>query len=107
MRKVIPYSIRIKTGNKSGAGTDANVFIQMYGTEGKSEEYMLRNNSDNFEKNKADEFKIEADDVGPIYKIRIGHDNKGRSSGWFLEDIHIRRHAIKGSKAYKKRMLSP
>ena len=30
---------------------------------------------------KEDIIKIEADDVGPIYKVRIGHDNKGMSSG--------------------------
>jgi hypothetical protein len=30
---------------------------------------------------KEDVFKIEADDVGPIYKVRIGHDNKGGNAG--------------------------
>ena len=44
--------IKVKTGEKRSAGTDANVFIQFYGIEGKSEEYQLRNNSDNFEKGK-------------------------------------------------------
>ena len=48
-------------------------------------------------------FKIEADDVGPLTKIRIGHDNKGGSSGWFLDNVHIQRHALKGSKRLKKR----
>lgn len=44
---------------------------------------------------KADVFKIEADDVGPLYKLRIGHDNKGASSGWLLDNIHIQRHAAR------------
>jgi hypothetical protein len=43
-------------------------------------------------------FKVEADDVGPLYKVRIGHDNKGGSAGWFLEHMHIQRHATKSSK---------
>jgi len=101
---VIPYVITTKTGDKRGSGTDANVFIQIYGVDGKSEEYPLRNKSDNFERGKVnkkisnffpyfifntdklnllkeDVFKIEADDVGPIFKVRIGHDNKGLNSG--------------------------
>lgn len=47
-------------------------------------------------------FKIEAEDVGPIYKVRIGHDNKGASSGWYMEKMVIQRHALKGSKKLKK-----
>ncbi len=48
----IPYVITTKTGNKRSAGTDANVFIQIYGIDGKSEEYQLRTKSDNFERGK-------------------------------------------------------
>ena len=43
-------------------------------------------------------FKIEADDVGLLYKVRIGHDNHGGNAGWFLERMHIQRHATKSSK---------
>ena len=46
------------TGDVSGAGTDANVFIQMYGEDGKTEEYKLRNRTDNFEKAQMDKFKV-------------------------------------------------
>lgn len=53
----------------------------MYGTNGKSEEYPLKTRSDGFERGKEDIFKIEADDVGEIYKVRIGHDDAGRNSG--------------------------
>ena len=77
----------VKTGDKRGAGTNSNVFIQFYGSEGKSEEYFLDNKSDNFERGKEDVFKIEADDVGPIYKVRIGHDDSGSSSGILFEFI--------------------
>ena len=46
------------TGDLSSAGTDANVFIQMYGENGKTEEYPLRNKTDNFEKDHIDKFKV-------------------------------------------------
>ena len=32
-------------------------------------------------------FQIEAEDVGPLLKIRIGHDGKGFGDGWFLEKV--------------------
>jgi hypothetical protein len=38
------------TGDKQGAGTDAKVFIQMYGLNGKTEEIFLKNKSDTFER---------------------------------------------------------
>lgn len=78
---MVPYVISIKTGDKTGMGTDANVFIQIYGIDGKSEECVLKNKSDNFERGKEDIFKIETDDVGSIFKVRIGHDDSGRNSG--------------------------
>ncbi len=46
------------TGDVRGAGTDANVFLQMYGEYGKSETFQLRNRTDNFEQNQMDKFKV-------------------------------------------------
>ena len=46
------------TGDVRGAGTDSNVFIQMYGDAGKTDEYMLRNRTDNFEQAQVDKFKV-------------------------------------------------
>jgi len=54
----IPYEVTVWTGNVREAGTDANVFIQMYGENGKTEEYSLRNRTDNFEKGQTDKFKV-------------------------------------------------
>jgi len=46
------------TGNVKGAGTDSNVFLQMYGEAGKTEEHQLRNRTDNFEQGQVDKFKV-------------------------------------------------
>ncbi|XP_071500737.1 lipoxygenase homology domain-containing protein 1-like [Diadema antillarum] len=95
----IPYEITVFTGDRSGAGTDANVFLTMYGDEGsKTEEFQLRNRTDNFERNMTDKFKIEAEDVGPLSKIRIGHDGAGRFAGWFLDKVIIERFPPKRKK---------
>ncbi|CAF4587849.1 unnamed protein product [Rotaria sp. Silwood1] len=91
-RSVIPYEVTVFTGDKSGAGTDAQVFIQIYGLNGKTEEIILKNKSDTFERNTADKFKIEAPDIGQIQKIRIGHNSEKFGSAWYLEKVLIQRH---------------
>ncbi|CAF0768261.1 unnamed protein product, partial [Didymodactylos carnosus] len=98
----IPYEITVFTGDKQGAGTDASVFIQIYGVNGKTDEIKLGNKSDTFERKKVDQFKLEASDVGQIEKIRIGHDSKGFQSGWFLEKVCIRRTLSQTSDKRKK-----
>ncbi|KAI8493666.1 Lipoxygenase y domain-containing protein 1, partial [Branchiostoma belcheri] len=85
----IPYEVDIYTGDIRGAGTDANVFLQIYGTKGKTEEVQLRNRTDNFEREAVDKFKIEQKDVGPITKIRIGHDGTSFGAGWFLNKVYL------------------
>lgn len=44
------YKVLVYTGTKRGAGTDANVFINMFGSDGNSGERQLDNNKNNFEK---------------------------------------------------------
>nr|CAB3263471.1 lipoxygenase homology domain-containing protein 1-like [Phallusia mammillata] len=104
--KLLPYEITVTTGDVFNAGTDANVTLQLYGEDGKSESIKLRNRTDNFERNAVDKFKIESKDVGPITKVRIGHDGKGVGSGWFLESLKIQRFVKKTSKRKKRRKES-
>uniref|UniRef100_A0A1I8HA00 Lipoxygenase homology domain-containing protein 1 n=1 Tax=Macrostomum lignano TaxID=282301 RepID=A0A1I8HA00_9PLAT len=102
IERTIPYEIIVQTGDCKGAGTDAAVFVQIYGEDGlKTDQTLLRSRSDNFEKGKEDRFKLDLIDVGPIQKIRIGHDGTGFGDGWFLEHVLIRRHALRGSRRLK------
>ncbi|XP_033751254.1 lipoxygenase homology domain-containing protein 1-like isoform X2 [Pecten maximus] len=103
----LPYEVTVWTSDKSSAGTDANVFLQMYGDSGKTEKEVLNNRSDNFERNKKDTFKIEAADVGRLQKIRVGHDGTGMFSGWHLEKVLIQRHPRKGTRKTPKRRRTP
>ncbi|XP_040192273.1 lipoxygenase homology domain-containing protein 1 [Rana temporaria] len=91
IEKLINYEVTVTTGNVRGAGTNANVFMQLYGEHGKTEETTLRSRSNDFERGAEDIFKIEALDVGKILKLRIGHDGKGLGDGWFLESVEVRR----------------
>ena len=46
------------TGNARGAGSDANVVFTLYGEKRKSDEFKLRNKTDNFENGKVDKLKV-------------------------------------------------
>ncbi|KAM6301572.1 lipoxygenase homology domain-containing protein 1 [Podargus strigoides] len=93
IEKLINYEVSVVTGDVRAAGTNAKVFMQIYGETGKTELITLENRSNNFERGATDIFKREAADVGKIYKIRIGHDGKGIGDGWFLESITLKRLA--------------
>ena len=83
------YQITVRTGDRRGAGTDTNVFITLYGQNGKSNLTFLDNSQNNFERNKADVFGVECDYLGELTKVVIGHDNKGFGDEWFLYKVEI------------------
>uniref|UniRef100_A0A5F8GTD3 Lipoxygenase homology PLAT domains 1 n=1 Tax=Monodelphis domestica TaxID=13616 RepID=A0A5F8GTD3_MONDO len=86
------YEVQVITGKMPKGGTDANVFLNIYGEEyGDTGERALRKSdkSNKFEKGQTDTFIINAIDLGPLKKIRIRHDNSGNASGWFLDRVDI------------------
>uniref|UniRef100_A0A8W8NNL4 PLAT domain-containing protein n=1 Tax=Magallana gigas TaxID=29159 RepID=A0A8W8NNL4_MAGGI len=50
------YKVTVYTGDKKGAGTDANVILSIFGENGESGEQKLDNSKNNFERNCKDEF---------------------------------------------------
>ncbi|XP_044174758.1 uncharacterized protein LOC114975839 isoform X5 [Acropora millepora] len=84
------YQVHIYTGDKWGAGTDANVLITLFGEDGDSEEKKLDNNKNNFESGQKDSFVICCGTyLGQLSKIRIGHDNTGFGAAWFLDKVTV------------------
>ena len=90
------WHVKVYTSDLRGAGTDANVWLVAYGkVYGKSkdvdyrktDEITLDNKGDNFESGQMDAFKVEMDEIGKPYKIRIGHDNTGNFAGWHLDKV--------------------
>lgn len=71
-------------------GTDANVFIQIFGEHGDSGEQKLSGARNCFERGQRDEFGFECVDLGKIRKIRVGHDNSGFGASWFLDKVIVR-----------------
>jgi len=95
IRRVLPvveYTVEVQTGTNMGAGTDANVFLNIFGDYGDTGDRPLeksKNNKNKFERGQTDTFRIEAVTLKNIKKIRIGHDGKGAGDGWFLKQVKL------------------
>ncbi|KAG7271688.1 hypothetical protein CRUP_025549 [Coryphaenoides rupestris] len=103
MRAVINYEVTVVTGDVTFAGTNAKVVIQIFGEKGKTEIMTLESRSNNYERNATEIFKVEALDVGKIFKVRISHDGKGVGSGWFLETVDVKHLTMAMVSVPKKR----
>ncbi len=80
------------TSDIRGAGTDANVYIQLYGDKNDSGKIPLetsKSNPNKFERGQTDVFEVKEADVGDIRKIRIGHDGTGPGAGWHMKEVVI------------------
>lgn len=75
-----------------GAGTDANVFLTIYGDLGDTGERKLAKstaNTNKFERGAVDKFTIEAVDLGQVFKIAIRHDNSNVAADWYLDQVEV------------------
>jgi hypothetical protein len=88
------YGITVYTGDVRYAGTDANVFIRMFGSEGDSGSQRLQSKSrlrNLFERDQTDEFSTTLEqDLGALHKVRVCTDGRGIGAGWYLGSISIR-----------------
>ena len=89
---VIDWTVKIHTTDMNNSGTNANVYLMMYGpTQGdqsvQSAKINLDNSGNNFESGKCDKFTIQTLNFKQVRKIVIGHDNDGMFAGWHLEKV--------------------
>ena len=88
------YDLIITTGDVADAGTDAQVFVTIYGSRGDSGKLELDQRDDligrnEFERGRTDTFTVFAPNVGKITKLKIWHDSTRPFAGWYLDDIGI------------------
>jgi hypothetical protein len=86
---ITTYRIVVVTGAMKDAGTDADVYITLFGTEGNSGERQLDNSGNDFERGHTDVYSITMEDIGDLEKIRIRHNNKHDKPGWFLDRVTV------------------
>ncbi|XP_052780620.1 uncharacterized protein LOC128217471 isoform X5 [Mya arenaria] len=86
------YQVYVRTGDRVGAATKADVRITLYGERGRTKEICLGNSSRNkvkFQRGKEDIFLFPAHHVGKLRKIKIGHDRPDLSFAWFLDGVSV------------------
>ena len=84
------YRIVVQTGDVKDAGTDADVYITLFGENGNSGERMLDSPGNDFERGSVGTYSISLQrDLGNIKSVRIRHNNKGTKPGWFLDYITV------------------
>ncbi|MFB2881686.1 PLAT/LH2 domain-containing protein [Floridanema aerugineum] len=87
------YNVTIKTGDVGGAGTDADVRIQLFGDLGETDSsgYLLdKSGYDDFERGDQDTYQVRTDkELGNIEKVRLWHNNAGSGAGWYVDWIKV------------------
>lgn len=84
------YAVRIQTGDRLNAGTDADVFITLHGTRGSSQEFELQGAENDFERNKLGIYRVATkQDIGDLTNITIRHNNYWPLAGWFLDSVKV------------------
>ncbi len=89
------YKISVKTGDIKDAGTNANVFITLYGHgsqlfEGSTGEiYLDDEDRDDFERGNIDTFEVKAQKIDTIEYMRIRQDTSEPKDGWYIDYIKI------------------
>lgn len=84
------YTIWIRTGDDNLAGTDSHVFIQLFGTTGKTDSIHLPpRDIFSFESGSTDQYVLEVPDIGELTRCCVGHDDSEGDSGWYVVDVRI------------------
>lgn len=88
------YLVTVKTSDKPGAGTDANVFVRLLGDNGDLELQLKTSQKFNkFERNSVDYFTFHDEkSCGPLKSIRVWHDDSGNST--LIVHSHRLSHSI-------------
>jgi len=98
--KMQRFDVSVVTGDKECAGTDANVFINVIGSLGKTGAQKLSKSSathlNKFERGNTDTFVVQTPIVGKITAVEISHDSWGMGSSWYLESIEVKTSSNEG-----------
>ncbi|XP_078347779.1 allene oxide synthase-lipoxygenase protein-like [Oculina patagonica] len=87
------YRVTVKTWNADFAGTDANVWIKIQGSNGETGGLRLDNpNHDDFEVGSEDTFTVTGRDVGTVTGIYLKRDETGGNDGWLPYFVSVQKN---------------
>jgi hypothetical protein len=89
LTQLATYRVTVLTGDKNGAGTDANIYIKLIADNDVTDWYILDNDADNFERGRPDVFEFNLPNLGELRKIELRNDSSGSQPGWFLDRVII------------------
>ncbi len=83
------YQVWVHTGSQPLAGTDSNVYIMLYGTQGRTDWILLpAEDAFAFEENAVDKFLLDLPDLGDPTRVCLSHD-ESVDSGWYVNNVRI------------------
>jgi len=84
------YNITTLTGTGDTAGTNAKIFIKLFGSLGESDEIQLSGQGqDVFRPGERDVFQVTTGSLGELQKMQIRSDDTGDSPDWFIEKVTV------------------
>jgi hypothetical protein len=88
----IEYQVTVHTGDLSGAGTDGDVYINLFGVNGISSSSLQLDDpsADDFERNTLATYTVASKDVGVLDRIKLRLAPDGDSPDWFCEEVTVR-----------------
>ena len=88
---MVSYKITVKTGDKKGAGTDANVYIILHGKGTQTNKYTLDTFFKNdFERGNIDNYSVDSEvNIPEVQRIELWRDAYGLFSNWYLDWIEV------------------
>ncbi|OXB56819.1 hypothetical protein ASZ78_005787 [Callipepla squamata] len=87
----VSFLVTLYTGSRWGAGTTANVFLQLIGQNGTSDIHCLQHPQlPALRQGGTECFLLTTkEELGDICALRVWHNNKGPSPGWFLSRAKV------------------
>jgi len=89
----VKYNVAVRTSNNhKDAGTNAGVYIQLFGNNGKSTPLQRIDDKsvNDFEKGSLGQYTVYADEnLGEVNKIKLEHDNTKDGPGWKIDEIVV------------------
>ena len=86
------YTVYVKTGDRKGAGTDANVYIALHNDQGTRSRNIHLNClwRDDFERGRTDSFPVKnLPHFGDVVRVELWRDSAGFGSDWYVDLVEV------------------
>lgn len=87
----IPYTVKVKTGEASDAGTAANVYIRFIGRKGRKTHLIPLKLAQKrrFEPRTVETFSLQETDIGDLEAVEIEHDGETLADSWYVDHVNV------------------